>query len=438
MAVIIYGTREYGLVDEHEGELASTTFFHLWFAPIFPVGSTWITHASADQRLGHKIKLYGKSVAAAYLRVWAPIAALANFAASFERGSIVHAAIGFFAVALCAWSWTWRKLRGDRAKRRSDFNYVAFGTRVEPSRLDAETRAALKAGLDQQWNARAPKGSPNDVARHGTTDPAEAVLAYGLLRLAAIERRGKGDEDTDADRILDGDHVPAIATDGPYRGGAEPRAATTAHTATLADLVAARQTVDAESYARVAPSKSELGAELRKRRRRYRLGLAGAVILGIGGVAMFTKAIRPTIDVTLQQLRSVHPPTQRYVNVVCDSVIGPVWQETSRRGEVENQIVLCELGQYHLAVKIGDDDPVPTTRVSGELRTIPETAIWVTQGLRMEPEIDNATLEVYVDAEHGAERGLNIALGLTFLLGAPFLFWLYIRWTRRNREALRA
>lgn len=434
MAVIIYGTREYGLVDEHEGELASTTFFHLWFAPIFPVGSTWITHESADQRQGHKIKLYGKSVLAGYLRVWGPIVAIGNFGAAFERGSFGHALAAFLALALCALSWTWRKLHGDNAKRRSDFNYVAFGTRVEPKRLDAETRGQLKSALDQQWNARAPKGSPNDVARHGSADPAEAVLAYGLLRLAGIERKGKGEEDADADRILAGDHVPTVATDGPYRGAMEAPAKAVASSATLADLVAARATVDAQTYARTAPSKDDRRHAMRKRRRRYRLGLGAAVLFGIGGVAMFGKAIRPQLDVTLAQLRSVHPPTSRYVKVVCESVIGPVWQETSNRGDVENQIVLCELGQYHLPVKIDDDDPVPTTVVKGELRSIPETALWVKDGLRQEPDIDNATLDVYIDAKHGDDRALSIALGLTFILGVPFLFWLYIRWVRRNRE----
>ncbi len=436
MAVIIYGTREYGLVDEHQGELASTTFFHLWFAPILPVGSTWITHASAGERQGHRIKLYGKSVAAAYLRVWGPIVAIGNMAASFERGSVVHLAIAFAAIALCAWSWTWRKLRGDRAKRRSDFNYVAFGTRVEPGRLDVSTRAELKTALDQQWNARAPKGSPNDVARHGTTDPAEAVLAYGLLRLAAIERRGKGEEAADADRILDGDHVPTAAGEGPYRGGAVPVAASTAASATLGDLVAARAAAFAEEHARIAPNKADVRDALRRRRRRYRLGLAAAVVCGIGGATMVTKAIKPTLDVTLAQLRSVHPPTHRYVNVTCDSVLGPLWEETSSRGDVEKRIVMCELGNYHLAVKYDDDDTIPTRVVSGELRDIPDSAVWVKDGLRQEPDIEAATLDVYVDADHGRDRGLNIIIGVTFLLGAPLLFWLYVRWTRRNRELL--
>lgn len=434
MAVIIYGTREYGLVDEHQGELASTTFFHLWFVPIFPVGSTWITHEGPAQREGHKIKLYGKSVAAAYSRVWAPIIAIANLGAMVKHGSIAHLAVAVAAIALCAWSWTWRSLRGDRAKRRSDFNYVAFGTRCEPKRLDAETRAGIKLALDRQWNARAPKGSPDDVAQHGTTDPAEAVLAYGLLRLAAIERRGEGDED--ADRILDGDHVPHVSADGPYRGAAEPATPSTARTATLGDLVAARAAADAQHHAQGAPPNSAQVADVRKRRRRYQAGLAVSVLVAVGGVGMFMDAMRPRLDVTLTQLRSIHPPTGRFVKVACDSVTEPLWQETTSGGDVENQIVMCELGQYHLPVKIDDDAPVPSGVVEGTLRDIPERALWVKDGLRQEPQIEMSTLDVYIDAEDGDDRLPRAAFSLAFLLAVPVLFWLYFRWARRNRDLL--
>jgi hypothetical protein len=435
VAVIIYGTREYGLVDEHRGELASTTFFHLWFVPIFPVSSTWITHDAPAQRQGHKIKLYGKSVAAAYLRVWAPIAALANLGA-LVHGSIVHIPIAIAAVALCAWSWTWRSLRGDRALRRSDFNYVAFGTRCEPKRLDAETRASLKSELDRQWNARAPKDSPNDIARHGTTDPAEAVLAYGLLRLAAIERRGKGDEDADADRILDGDHVPTKPADGPYRGAVEPSSATTAATGTLDDLVAARAAAAEHNARAVAVSSTpDLVVAMRKKRRRYQAGLAVAVLFGLGGAGMFAAAIQPRIDVTLAQLRSIHPPTGRAVTVHCDSVTEALWQETSSDGKPENQVVMCEMGAYHLPVVLDDDDPIPPSIIRGELRSIPEHALWVQDGLHQEPDLEAATLEVYIEAKSDM-RGVMIALGIAFLLGVPVLFFLYRRWARKNRDLL--
>ncbi len=435
MAVIIYGTREYGLVDEYQGEHASTTFFHIWFAPIFPVGSTWITR-SVGEREGHKIKLHGKSIAAAYLRVWGPIVALLGFLAS-ENGSHGYAALGTLALALSAWSWRWSKLRGDRAKRRSDFNYVAFGTRAEPSRLLAATRTELRVSLDRSWNARAPKGSPNDVAQHGTSDPAEAVLAYGLLRLAALERRAKGDEDADADRILDGDHVPVAIADGPYRAATlgAPSSATA-----LGDLVAARAAADARDKAAPANveamdvAKAERVAATRKKRRNYQIGLAVATFLTVSTTIAFVDAMKPELDVTVTQMRSMLPPTSRFVRVECDHIVGPLWEETDNKGRVESRIAMCELGPYHLAVKFDDDDTIPTKVVRGELKNIYESAIWVKEGLRMEPEIDAATLEVFVDAD--SSRGAMIAIGLLFLLGTPLAYLFYFRWARKNREWL--
>ena len=125
------------------------------------------------------------------------------------------------------------------------------------------------------------------------------------------------------------------------------------------------------------------------------------------------------------------------MNVTCDKIVGPLWQETSADdGKAINQIVMCELGPYHLAVKLDDKAPLPTTVVHGKLRDIPDQAIWVTQGLRTEPEIEAATLDVFVDGQAGRHQPFEIALGLVLILGAPVLFLLYFRWTRRNRELL--
>lgn len=433
MAVIFYGTREYGLVDEYQGELASTTFFHVWFVPLVPVGSTWITHQGVGQRRGHEITLHGKSVAAGYARVWGPIAAVGSLGAVLGGASIVYAVIAVVAALACAASWRWRTLHGERARRESDFNYVAFGTRVHPKRLLAETRAQLKAALDRQWAARAPKNSPNDIARHGTSDPAEAVIAYGLLRLGALERRG-GTEDADADRILDGEHVPTAPPAGPYRGSVEPTSPTTASTATLSELVAARAAEDAHAIAAVA-APSEVRSELRRRRRRYRLGLVGAAVVSIAGFSTVARAIKPTVAVTLAQLRAIHPPTGRTVDVQCDSVTPVLWQELTKDGDVDSQIVMCEIGAYHLPVKLQGTSLLEGTRIHGELRDIPERALWVTQGLYENPDIESATLSVYVDTGHW-DRGPQLALGLLFGLLGPAALGLYIVWTRRHRDAL--
>ena len=84
MSVIIYGVRSYGRVDAHAGEHAQTKFFHIWFAPLVPVGSWWVTPTG-----GHSIKPNLKSIAAGYLRIWGLIATIGLLTAGLQQ---LHAA----------------------------------------------------------------------------------------------------------------------------------------------------------------------------------------------------------------------------------------------------------------------------------------------------------------------------------------------------------
>ena len=106
------------------------------------------------------------------------------------------------------------------AHRRSDFQMLAFGTRCDPERMTSEMRAQLKLGLDERLAALDVKRSPDEVAELlGATSTREAVIAYGLLRLAAIDapRDARVKAATAARRILDGARDAAPASDGPYR-----------------------------------------------------------------------------------------------------------------------------------------------------------------------------------------------------------------------------
>src|ERR1044071_2276099 len=111
MSVIIFGRRSYGRVHEHAGEYADTQFFHLNFVPLLPMQSHWITQQIGEERAGFPIRLHLPSVAAAYLRIWGPVGAMAIFMAS---GSIPAVAASLALVAASAWSWTWRSRRGAR------------------------------------------------------------------------------------------------------------------------------------------------------------------------------------------------------------------------------------------------------------------------------------------------------------------------------------
>src|ERR1051325_870319 len=182
MSVIIFGRRSYGRVHEHAGEYADTQFFHLNFVPLLPMQSHWITQQIGEERAGFPIRLHLPSVAAAYLRIWGPVGAMAIFMAS---GSIPAVAASLALVAASAWSWTWRSRRGARTLQRSDFDRVALGSRCDPAWMTAAMRQSLKRELDAELARRTDPRSPEDVARFGATDAAEALLAYGLLRLGA-------------------------------------------------------------------------------------------------------------------------------------------------------------------------------------------------------------------------------------------------------------
>src|SRR5258705_7313002 len=72
VSVIIYGVRPYGTVEAHGGEHAETHFFHIWFVPLIPTSSHWITQRTHEGSRGYSIDMHAKSVLAGYLRVWGP------------------------------------------------------------------------------------------------------------------------------------------------------------------------------------------------------------------------------------------------------------------------------------------------------------------------------------------------------------------------------
>jgi len=433
--VIIYGVRNYGRVEDHGGEYATTQFFHLWFAPLIPTGSSWITGAAPSGEVGHSIKLHWKSVAAGYLRVWGAVAAVANAIAGMQTAHLGHFIVAAIAGALCAWSWSWRRLRTDAARRRSDFNFVAFGTRCEPRRMNPELRGIAKRDLDRRWDARKPDLTPNDVAKHGARDPGEAVIAYGLLRLGAVERGKPGaSEDADADRILDGAHVPTDTGDGPYR--ATPAATADVPTAaTLGDLVAARRAEQVAANPVIVATPADVAKVANKRVRNQRLGLACLTLLGVGGIAMFASGTRDTVEPTISELRSSKPPVGRSVRITCDAVHGPIWQETDNRDNVTSQIAMCELGNYLLPVRLDDDEAIPSTMITGKLIWIGGREIWVKDGLKKEPDLDNRSLEVYVDSKRGNDDRIAAYIGLLFTLATPVAWVLYFRSRRRAKRA---
>jgi hypothetical protein len=433
VSVIIYGVRPYGVVDARGGEYAHTSFFHLWFVPLIPTSSFWVTNETMEGCAGYPIDMHGKSVLAGYFRVWGPVVALASFGAGVA-GHPLMLLISALAIALTVWTWTWRSVRGEEALRRSDFNLVSFGTRCEPHRLADEQLASFKAALDHRWNELKPDRTPNDVARHGTKNANEAITAYGLLRVAAATRGRAGrEEDADADRILDGAQSTLASGEGPYREGVQEPTITGSLAMIVKAMAAAQQML-------VETSPQMRAQRLAKQKRRSRwqaLGLALATPMAFSGVLMFVDALRPTRTVTLKELRAMSPPIGRTVRVTCDAVQAPVFEEIGRSGETKHRITMCELGNYLLPVKLDAGDNVPSATVVGELLRVHDRLTWVRDGLSHEPELEVRTLDVFVDASDPNEKLFIGIFGLGIALALPVLWVMWFR-ARRRRKAEQA
>jgi hypothetical protein len=215
--LIVYGSRHYGKIDDHDGEFAVTRFAHIYFVPLIPLGSIWVTGEDEEGLRGHPVRFSGKSVLAGYARIWGPLLAVGGIAS----GGLVGIAGAAAAGGVTLWSWMWRSLRTARERRRSDFHLVAFGTRCDPLHMPRDLAEDLRAVVDRRWAEASEGRTPDDVARLGATHPMQAVLAYGSLRLAARTaprahaRRAREASDRILDSITDAD--TEALRGGPYR-----------------------------------------------------------------------------------------------------------------------------------------------------------------------------------------------------------------------------
>jgi hypothetical protein len=211
--MIIYGHRSYGRVDGYRGEYAQTQFAHLYYLPLIPISSFWVTSENGGAKRGFDIRLSAHSVIATYLRWWGPaFAALAFALAPGEVGAVAAAPL----VAAVAVAWRWRSVRTARAMRQSDVDRLVFGSRCPPALLTADMRQDLRRRLDERWSKIGGGRSPEDVVGFGARTADEGLFAYGLLRLAAVEHQDPAAADG-ADRLLAGiEREPTAGS--PYRG----------------------------------------------------------------------------------------------------------------------------------------------------------------------------------------------------------------------------
>ncbi len=216
--VVIFGWRTMGKVDEAANQYALTKFFHVFWLPIVPYGSVWVLdHASSS---GHAMKLYDKSVIAAYARWWGLIgAAMFTLVATQSSGGTTAACavIAAMLVGLAARSWRWGRLHGEDARKLSDANLAAFQTRCEPRLMSDELVNELRGATARMWAEVADGKTPSDIARFGAADNRQATLAYAQLRLSALKLNRVAAREAEQDALRIVDSVRELPPAEPYR-----------------------------------------------------------------------------------------------------------------------------------------------------------------------------------------------------------------------------
>lgn len=75
--IIVYGTRFYGKVRECGSSYVGTQFIHIYYVPLIPIGSHLVLEQNGDGSFkGIKSRFDVKSMFAAYMRVWGPLAVI--------------------------------------------------------------------------------------------------------------------------------------------------------------------------------------------------------------------------------------------------------------------------------------------------------------------------------------------------------------------------
>ena len=425
MGVVIYGSRAYGRVDEHGGEYAHTSFFHIDFVPLLPRGSFWVTQELGEQRLGFPIKLHLRSVVATYLRVWGVIGAAVAFVGV---PGVLGLVLGGVLAALSAWSWTWRSLRGKRARLCSDFRAAAFDVRCPPEAMTEAYRDNLHQILRVRWGRDHAGRAPDEVAQQGSADASEAITAYGLLHLAAVERgRAGAAERAAAERLIDGAHEPRASDAGPYRGTeAAPAASLAAAVAERARAVTASR--PARRFVRAKP-------RWRDRPRVQLAGLAFATLFAAGGASLVWESLGPVRTVTARELAAGHL-SQRRVAVNADAITDPSWRFTV--GSRTHRVVLGHLGKHVLPIVIDDDEVLSDRHVVGQLRFATNSVRsepW-RYDLQQDPALDAATFDYVLDRTRSGDERTSLAIGLGVVTAWVVGWVLWLRaWRRRRRGA---
>jgi hypothetical protein len=323
--------------------------------------------------------------------------------------------------ALSAWSWMWGPRRGALARRRSDFDRVALGSRCDPAWMPDDMRRRLSRTLESQL-ARLPDARPpDDVARFGARNLDEAILAYGLLRLNTVEHRAAA---AAADRLLASTFDELPSEGGPYR----ERLASS-----VPQLGAA---ISAAARAQAEAARSRSAAKQRWAGWLW-LELAGLLCLTptlVGAVVMLFSLVVPhTLDP--RELAGTHASIGQVI-VRCDQVPEGNWQVRKYDAPVQ-RVDLCWLGDRILPVVSGAYDSIDSSTVRGELRWISAArrrGTWAEQ-LDRHPEVDVRAYDMYLDRDADSRTEIVIGVGFCLAIGVGWRLWIRAFLRRRRARA---
>lgn len=158
--IIVYGTRFYGKVRACGSSFLGTQFLHLYYVPLIPIGTHLILEENADGSYkGMKSAFSFKSMLAAYLRVWGPLAVIISACVGIgavgdvSDEPLAMAVVGAFtAVVVLAmlvgtilgWAVV-GKLSNEERRKRGAYA-LHMGYYVDPADL-GEARHAFRDGL---------------------------------------------------------------------------------------------------------------------------------------------------------------------------------------------------------------------------------------------------------------------------------------------------
>ena len=230
--------------------------------------------------------------------------------------------------------------------------------------MKAAGRRGLAERLGREWAARDGVRAPEEVAADGPVDLDEAVLAYGLLRLAAADAPGRRGAALDAlaDRILTSSYGTTAPGAGPYRGGA----------------IAAPTAAEMAAQMAAALPPAETPARYRGRQvRQLRLAMLGTLaastiaVIGLGGLARGCLYLDepPLLDGTTMDRGNI-----LYARVRCDRLEGPLFQV----GGSFDVVSVCWADGRAVALRHRDSTRVGMPIVTGALEPMPapDDAVW--------------------------------------------------------------